>query len=157
MGTEISYTINKLSAIKVRAVTRQGLYGDGGGLWLQVSRSGSKSWIFRYDLAGRRCEMGLGFGITVDLALARYKVCACRLVLLDKRDPLEKRDKARAEHAQPQAKRVSCDECAASYIDAHRGSRRAPSTRRSGRPRSPCMPARSSGRYRRPTWARTWS
>jgi len=30
----MSYTINKLSAIKVRAVTRPGLYGDGGGLWL---------------------------------------------------------------------------------------------------------------------------
>lgn len=118
----MSYTINKLSAIKVRAVTRPGLYGDGGGLWLQVSKSGSKSWIFRYDLAGRRREMGLGSCITVDLALAREKARECRLLLLDKRDPLEERDKARAEHAQRQAKRVSFDECAASYIDAHRGS-----------------------------------
>ncbi|WP_308616325.1 tyrosine-type recombinase/integrase [Massilia arenae] len=118
----MSYTINKLSAIKVRAVMRPGLYGDGGGLWLQVSRSGSKSWIFRYDLAGRRREMGLGTCITVDLALARDKARACRLVLLDKRDPLEERDKARAEHVQRQAKRVSFGECAASYIDAHRGS-----------------------------------
>lgn len=76
----MSYTTNKLSAIKVRAVTRRDLYGDGGGLWLQVSRSGSKSWIFRYDLAGRRREMGLGSCITVDLALARDKARACRLV-----------------------------------------------------------------------------
>jgi hypothetical protein len=33
----MSYTINKLSAIKVRSVSRPGMYGDGAGLWLQVS------------------------------------------------------------------------------------------------------------------------
>ena len=69
--TPMSYTINKLSAIKVRSVTRPGMYGDGAGLWLQVSKSGAKSWIFRYDLFGRRREMGLGSCHTVDLALAR--------------------------------------------------------------------------------------
>ena len=52
-------------------MTRPGLYGDGSGLWLQVSRSGLKSWICRYDLAGRRREMGLGSCITVDLVLPR--------------------------------------------------------------------------------------
>lgn len=50
------------------------------------------------------------------------KARECRLLLRDKRDPLEERDRARAEHAQRQAKRVSFDECAASYIDVHRGS-----------------------------------
>ena len=49
----MSYTINKLSAIKVRWVTRPGMYGDSAGLWLQMSRSGAKSWIFRYDFFGR--------------------------------------------------------------------------------------------------------
>lgn len=76
----MSYTINKLSAIKVRAVTRPGLYGDGGGLWLQVSRSGSKSWIFRYDLAGRRREMGLGSWSTGAIALLRALERRGRLV-----------------------------------------------------------------------------
>jgi integrase len=118
----MSYTINKLSAIKVRSVTRPGMYGDGAGLWLQVSRSGSKSWIFRYDFFGRRREMGLGSCNTVDLALAREKAKACRLVLLEKRDPIEERDKARAEYVHQQAKRVTFDECASAYIAAHRGS-----------------------------------
>jgi hypothetical protein len=81
----MSYTINKLSAIKVCTVTRPGMYGDGAGLWLQVSKTGSKGWIFRYDFFGRRREMGLGSCNTVDLAMAR-----------EKRDPLEERDKARA-------------------------------------------------------------
>jgi integrase len=118
----MSYTINKLSAIKVRSVTRPGMYGDGAGLWLQVSKSGAKSWIFRYDFCGRRREMGLGSCHTVDLALAREKAKQCRLVLLEKRDPIEARDKARAEYVHQQAKRVTFDECASAYISAHRGS-----------------------------------
>jgi integrase len=118
----MSYTINKLSAIKVRSVTWPGMYGDGAGLWLQVSKGGAKSWIFRYDFCGRRREMGLGSCHTVDLALAREKAKACRLVLLEKRDPIEERDKARAEYVHQQAKRVTFDECASAYISAHRGS-----------------------------------
>jgi hypothetical protein len=77
----MSYTINKLSAIKVRSVTRPDMYGDGAGLWLQVSKGGAKNWIFRFDFCGRRREMGLGSCNTVDLALAREKARACRLVL----------------------------------------------------------------------------
>jgi hypothetical protein len=65
VGTLTSYTIKKLPAIKVHAVTRPGMYGDGAGLGLQVSRSGSKSWIFRYEFFGRRGEMGLGSCNTV--------------------------------------------------------------------------------------------
>lgn len=118
----MSYTINKLSALKVRSVTRSGMYGDGAGLWLQVSKGGAKSWIFRYDFFGRRREMGLGSCHTVDLALAREKAKACRLVLLEKRDPIEERDKTRAEYVHQQAKRVTFDEYASAYIAAHRGS-----------------------------------
>ena len=113
----MSYTMNKLSATKVRMVTRPGMHGDGAGLWLQVSKTGSKSWIFRYDFFGRRREMGLGSCNTVDLTLAREKARACRMVLLEKRDPLEERDKARAKYVQQQAKRVTFDECASAYID----------------------------------------
>jgi hypothetical protein len=118
----MSYTINKLSAIKIRMVTRPGMYGDGAGLWLRVPEGGAKSWIFRYDSCGRRREMGLGSCHTVDLALAREKAKACRLVLLEKRDPIEERDKARAEYVHQQAKRATFDECASAYISAHRGS-----------------------------------
>jgi integrase len=103
-------------------VTLAAMYGDGAGLWLQVSKSGAKSWIFRYDFCGRRRQMGLGSCNTVDLALAREKAKACRLVLLEKRDPIEERDKARAEYVHQQAKRVTFDECASAYISAHRGS-----------------------------------
>lgn len=66
----MSYTINKLSAIKVRSVTRPGMYGDGAGLWLQVSKGGAKSWIFRYDFCGRFI-----FGGTDDRAISEFAYC----------------------------------------------------------------------------------
>ncbi len=71
---------------------------------------------------GRSHEMGLGSCITVDLAGARAKARACRQMLLDGVDPLGQRRDARRAHALDEAKRITFDECAAAYIDAHRGS-----------------------------------
>ena len=52
--------VNKLTAADVKSKTERGLYGDGNGLWLQVSKWGTKSWIFRYMLDGKARSMGLG-------------------------------------------------------------------------------------------------
>jgi hypothetical protein len=52
--------VGKLSAAKVRTVTKPGIYGDGAGLWLNVGPTGGKSWLFRFMLDGRAREMGLG-------------------------------------------------------------------------------------------------
>ena len=41
--------LNKLSALAVNKTNKPGYYGDGGGLWLQVAKSGSKGWIFRFS------------------------------------------------------------------------------------------------------------
>ena len=35
-------------------------YGDGGGLYLHVKPSGSKSWVLRFWLKGKVIERGLG-------------------------------------------------------------------------------------------------
>jgi hypothetical protein len=43
----------KLTALKVAREKRPGLYGDGGGLYLQITTPGSKSWIFRFWVAER--------------------------------------------------------------------------------------------------------
>jgi hypothetical protein len=45
--------IGKLNALKVAREKRPGLYGDGGGLYLQVGERGTKSWVFRYWVALR--------------------------------------------------------------------------------------------------------
>ncbi|MGF7210087.1 integrase [Skermanella aerolata] len=80
-----------LSARKVETVKEPGLYADGNGLYLQVARSGAKSWIFRYTAAGKRRDMGLGGLASVSLATARQKAQDARQALLAGIDPLEAR------------------------------------------------------------------
>ena len=46
----------------IRSITKPGMHGDGGGLYLRVTKSGTKSWIYRFQLSGKRREMGLGAG-----------------------------------------------------------------------------------------------
>ena len=62
---------NKLSAAAVRNAREPGLYGDGHGLYLQVSVFGTKAWLFRYMIDGKARKMGLGAIHTVSLAEAR--------------------------------------------------------------------------------------
>jgi hypothetical protein len=52
--------IGKLSAVAVRGQSKPGLYGDGGGLYLQVTEAGAKTWVYRFMLAGKRRDMGFG-------------------------------------------------------------------------------------------------
>jgi len=112
--------LNKLSALAVTKLSKPGYYGDGGGLWLQVAKSGSKSWIFRFKAAGRQREMGLGGLRTVDLAKARTLARECRSLLLDGKDPIEARKAVRLANALQRARSMTFDQCAAAYIDAHR-------------------------------------
>jgi hypothetical protein len=50
----------KLTALAVTRAKERGTYGDGGGLYLQVARGGTKSWILRYKRAGKTRHLGLG-------------------------------------------------------------------------------------------------
>jgi hypothetical protein len=113
--------VDRLSAILVKSLSSPGYYGDGNGLWLQVSSSGSKSWIFRFSNAGKRREMGLGPLHTVSLAMAREKALACRRMLAAGTDPIVARDSAKTSQALSLARVKTFDQCAAAYIKAHRG------------------------------------
>jgi len=75
--------LNKLSARAVESVSKRGRYSDGGGLVLQISKWGTKSWIFRYERDGRDRHMGLGPLVDLSLAEARDKAARCRKLLLD--------------------------------------------------------------------------
>ncbi len=112
--------IDKLTPLMVSKTTKPGYYGDGGGLWLQVSASGSKSWIFRFTLSKRQREMGLGAVHTVTLPEARAKAKECRLILLEGKDPLESRNASKLAEALERAKMMTFDQCAEAYIAAHR-------------------------------------
>lgn len=115
-------SVEKLSALAVSKTSTPGYYGDGAGLWLQVSKSITKSWIFRYTLAGKHREMGLGALHTVTLSEARAKAKSCRSLLLAGKDPLDARKANQLVDALERAKMITFDQCAAAYIAAHRGS-----------------------------------
>lgn len=111
---------DRLSARTVTNTRTPGYHADGGGLYLQVSPSGTKSWVFRYTLAGKAREMGLGPEHTVRLAEARQRAAACRLLLVDGIDPIEARNAKRAGDALNAARSITFSECAEAYIKAHR-------------------------------------
>lgn len=109
----------KLSARQVATLKVKGRYGDGGGLWLQVSPAGTKSWLFRYRRNGRDRQMGLGSLDTVSLASARQRAQRSRELLLDGVDPIDLR-RAERQQAQLEAARCMCfQECAEAFIAAH--------------------------------------
>lgn len=63
--------MGQLSARFVKTVTRPGKYGDRDGLMLRVAPGGSKQWIWRGTVRGRRVDLGLGAVRYVTLREAR--------------------------------------------------------------------------------------
>jgi integrase len=115
-------TLNRLSAIQVTRAKRPGVLSDGGGLYLQVSRTLVKSWLFRYMRRGRARGMGLGPLHTITLAEARLKALDCRKQLFNGVDPLDARHAQRKAAQQACVPSLSFRECADQYIQAHRAS-----------------------------------
>src|SRR6516162_6799182 len=110
----------RLSAVEVRGIGQKGMYHDGGGLYLQVSAAGAKSWIFRFMLDGRAREMGLGPVHAIPLAEARKRAAECRRMRIDGIDPIEARRTVRDQKKLEAAKSMTFDACAAAYIDAQK-------------------------------------
>jgi integrase len=111
---------NKLSAAAVRAANKPGLYGDGHGLYLQVSAFDTKAWVFRYMLEGRARKMGLGPLHTISLAEARKRAAEARLKAHDGFDPIDDKRAMRAQKRLEVAKAITFRECADKYIEANR-------------------------------------
>jgi integrase len=115
----VAREIGKLTAVSVKALKKPGLYGDGGGLYLQVADGGSKAWIFRFMQHGKRRDMGLGPLHTVTLAEAREAARRCRQQVLAGEDPIAARRAERAAKAEPAAAINTFQKCAAAYIAQH--------------------------------------
>jgi len=111
---------NRLSPLTVTRTTKPGLYADGGGLYLQITAAGVKSWLFRYMRAGKARGMGLGPTHTIGLADARARALDCRRQLLDGIDPIDSRKADRAAERIEQAADITFKQCAEKYIEAHR-------------------------------------
>ena len=85
----------KLTA-RAAATTKPGRYGDGGGLYLVVSPSGARKWVYRFTYAGKVTETGLGSANVVSLAEARRKAYEARRLLDAGENPVVAKRKAAA-------------------------------------------------------------
>ena len=114
--------INKLSAKQVQSLKDVGRYSDGGGLYIQIARSRTKSWLFRFMLNGIAREMGLGPVKDLSLAEARLKAQECRILVKQKIDPIEKRKKEQAALLKAAQTKQSFQECKEGFLKAHSSS-----------------------------------
>ena len=110
----------KLTTKKVQNLTDPGTYEDGNGLRLVVKRGGRKSWIFRYQVNGRRREMGLGPFESVSLKAARIKAAAQRCLILEGRDPIDERRAQQETQNRESGRKVTFEAVALAYIEAQR-------------------------------------
>ena len=86
---------NALAAAFVRAAP-VGRHADGNGLYLYVQRTGTRSWIQRLVIRGRKHELGLGSVHLVSLAEARELALANRKLARSGGDPLSDKRRAQA-------------------------------------------------------------
>jgi hypothetical protein len=70
--------LHKLSARTVATLKTPGRHGDGGGLYLSISKDGRRRWVFLFNKDGKLREMGLGSAHDVSLSEARVKPCVPR-------------------------------------------------------------------------------
>ena len=114
----------ELGPLDVKRLATAGLHPVGGvaGLMLQVSPTGTRSWLLRARVGSKRREIGLGAFPGVTLALAREKAQATRDEIAKGVDPVAERAAARQTVVQQQQQEKALNwtfrRCAEAYIKA---------------------------------------
>ena len=106
------------SAKSVEAISEPGYHRCGQGLYLQVSKQGTKSWLYRYKspVTRKQREMGLGSLNFVSLAEARQLATSQKRLVIDGKDPIEERKRSRMEQQLVQARTLLFEEVAQACI-----------------------------------------
>lgn len=122
MGRQmVNRKFQRLSAVAVNSKREPGMHLDGNSLYLQVSPSGSKSWILRYTLNERTRDMGLGSTNDWKLAEVREQARKYRQLLDSGIDPIEYRKADRERNLIATANRRTFEDCAHEYYKLHAG------------------------------------
>jgi len=110
-----------LTAKHVERTKTPGRYRCGlvKGLLLQISASGARSWVLRYELHGKERMMGLGSAAAFCLSQARERALAARHLLADGVDPLATKQAAKAAAKLGAARKLTFREAAQRYFDQH--------------------------------------
>ncbi len=111
--------MGRLKALTAKALSKPGRYGDGDGLYLYVAPSGTKSWVQRIVIHGRRRDLGLGPYPAVSLAQARAIAQANRSAVAEGRDPVAEKRYGREAIRNPAPSIPTFSEAAAQVIELH--------------------------------------
>lgn len=103
---------------------KSGFHLDGNGLYLQVTKTGAKSWLFRYQLHGKRRWAGVGSLSDVPAKVARVKAAEMRISVANGIDPINQKQAERKEilanAAKEAAKSVTFKMLAIDYIEQNK-------------------------------------
>lgn len=112
-----------LTALEIKNA-KPGMHADGSGLYLRVQTSGAKSWIFRFQLNGKRREMGIGTLEDRSPVGARGEAARLGALVRSGIDPIEQRNQQEADAAAAtkaaEAHAVTFTDAANEYISAHK-------------------------------------
>jgi integrase len=126
MGRTKRLTAREVANAKPEAGRRAAMLPDGGNLYLQATIAKDdavrRSWVFRYELAGRRHDLGLGSLDTLNLVEAREKARGLRQQLVDGIDPFAAKRQAKKERLAKlaaEARAMTFKQCAEECIKSH--------------------------------------
>ena len=111
----------KRLTVKTVEAAEPGRYSDGGGLGLMllVKDTGSRFWVQRLTIRGRRHDIGLGSFPLVGLAAARDQALENKRAAQRGEDPLADKRRAKVEFAKrktfAEAAQLACDELASGW------------------------------------------
>ena len=118
----------KLTVKQIEAMTTPGRYSDGGGLYIEVDKSLSKRWLFRYQLYGKRTTHGLGgyHPKTNSLAIARAKAVESKALVNKGIHPSDAAEEIRAQQKAVQEQKnavvMTFERCALEWYERNRTS-----------------------------------
>ena len=112
-------TVLKVQKAKPASKTYRLKDGEQKGLYLQVKPTGSRQWLFRYEIGGRERFMGLGGVGDFTLAEARERARKFRQSLLDGIDPIEQRKQAKDRDAKAEREAMIFKLAVDKFLAAH--------------------------------------
>ncbi len=99
---------------KIEEICQKGSHYDGDGLKLRVDENLNKNWIVRYQIYGKRREIGLGKYPFISLKDARQKLFNIKKMIYDGIDPLEIKKELQL---QKQKKKITFQEMCEEFIN----------------------------------------
>lgn len=117
---KIKAKIREIEDLQFSPQTKNALVGDGEGLYLGISKSGTASWLFRYMDHGKAKSVGLGGYPSTSLQKAREKAQELRDARTVGVDPAQAKKEVIREQKLQLATAKTFETCALEFIEYSR-------------------------------------